>query len=74
MIKNLPLSFVTGVMTVVALSSFPALRSSSAQQPASDVAIDSDDLGGVVTGPKGPEAASGSCGNPRSSVRYIRAW
>ena len=27
-----------------------------AQQPQAAVAIDSDDIGGVVTGPKGPEA------------------
>src|SRR5262249_48755353 len=28
----------------------------TAQQPASTVAIDNDDIGGVVTGPRGPEA------------------
>ncbi|MCA1587103.1 MAG: hypothetical protein LC791_20840, partial [Acidobacteria bacterium] len=33
------------------------LALSGAQQPVSDaVAIDSDDIGGVVTGPNGPEA------------------
>src|ERR1700752_2219970 len=33
---------------------FPA--SQAQKQPASDVAIDNDDIGGVVTGPSGPEA------------------
>ena len=33
-----------------------AMARTSAQQPAGTVAVDADDLGGVVTGPKGPEA------------------
>ena len=74
MIKNLPLSFVTGLMTVVALSSFLPFGSSSAQQPASDVAIDNDDIGGVVTGPKGPEAGVWVIAETRDlPVRYIKS-
>ena len=33
-----------------------AMARTSAQQPADTVAVDADDIGGVVTGPKGPEA------------------
>ena len=31
-------------------------RASARQAPGGAIAVDSDDLGGVVTGPKGPEA------------------
>ncbi|HEY1544247.1 MAG TPA: carboxypeptidase-like regulatory domain-containing protein, partial [Xanthobacteraceae bacterium] len=34
----------------------PAWAQQAAQQPAQQVAIDGNDIGGVVTGPKGPEA------------------
>src|ERR671914_93774 len=76
MIKKLPLSFVTGLMTVVALSPFLPFGSSSAQQqqPASAVAIDSDDIGGVVTGPGGPEAGVWVIAETRDlGVRYIKS-
>ena len=77
MIKNLPLSFVTGLVTLIALSSFLPLGSPSAQQPAtpaSDVAIDNDDIGGVVTGPKGPEAGVWVIAETRDlPVRYIKS-
>ena len=74
MIKHLPLSFITFLMTLVALSSFLPFVSSSAQQPASDVAIDADDIGGVVTGPKGPEAGVWVIAETRDlPVRYIKS-
>ena len=74
MIKNRLLSFVTGLMTLVALSSFLPFGSPSAQQPASDVAIDNDDIGGVVTGPKGPEAGVWVIAETRDlPVRYIKS-
>ena len=72
--KHLPLSFVTVLITLVALSSFLPFGSPSAQQPASDVAIDNDDIGGVVTGPKGPEAGVWVIAETRDlPVRYIKS-
>ena len=45
-----------------------------AQQPAADVAIDADDIGGVVTGPKGPEAGVWVIAETRDlPVRYIKS-
>jgi hypothetical protein len=45
-----------------------------AQQPAVDVAIDADDIGGVVTGPKGPEASVSVIAETRDlQVRYIKS-
>ena len=74
MIKKLPFSLVTIFMTLVALSSFLPFGSPSAQQPASDVAIDNDDIGGVVTGPKGPEAGVWVIAETRDlPVRYIKS-
>ena len=42
-------------------------------QPATDVAIDNDDIGGVVMGPKGPAAVSRSCQTRDLPVRYIKS-
>ena len=52
-----------------------ALAVSSAQQrPAPDVAIDADDIGGVVTGPGGPEAGVWVIAETRDlPVRYIKS-
>ena len=61
-----------GVSTV--LSSFLFLTTSQAQQPASEVAIDSDDIGGVVSGPQGPEAGVWVIAETRDlPVRYIKS-
>ncbi|MFN2446180.1 MAG: carboxypeptidase regulatory-like domain-containing protein [Vicinamibacterales bacterium] len=51
------------------------LALSGAQQPVSDaVAIDSDDIGGVVTGPNGPEAGVWVIAETRDlPVRYIKS-
>ena len=47
---------------------------SHAQQPAADVAIDPDDIGGVVTGPNGPEAGVWVIAETRDlPVRYIKS-
>ncbi len=74
MIKKRPLSLVAVFMTLAALSSFLPFGSPSAQQPASDVAIDNDDIGGVVTGPKGPEAGVWVIAETRDlPVRYIKS-
>ena len=74
MMKNLPLSLVTLLMALVALSSLLPFGSPSAQQPASDVAIDGDDIGGVVAGPKGPEAGVWVIAETRDlPVRYIKS-
>ena len=57
-----------------ALCLFLLLTTSQAQQPASDVAIDPDDIGGVVTGPKGPEAGVWVIAETRDlPVRYIKS-
>src|SRR6476659_2696300 len=55
---------------LIALAAMPA----SAQQPAAQaVAIDNDDIGGVVTGPNGPEAGVWVIAETRDlPVRYIK--
>ncbi len=51
-----------------------ALPTSHAQQRASDVAIDADDIGGIVTGPAGPEAGVWVIAETRDlPVRYIKS-
>src|SRR5687767_1045225 len=46
----------------------------SAQQAGGDVAIDADDIGGVVTSPKGPEAGVWVIAETRDlPVRYIKS-
>ena len=47
---------ILGLGISIGLCSLLPVSSSQAQQPANDVAIDNDDIGGVVNGPKGPEA------------------
>ncbi len=61
-------------MTLVALSSFLPFGSHPPQQPASEVAIDNDDIGGVVTGPKGPEAGVWVIAETRDLPVRRRAW
>ena len=74
MIKNLLSTLLTGFVTFTALGSFLLFTPSFAQQPASDVAIDNDDIGGVVTGPKGPEAGVWVIAETRDlGVRYIKS-
>ena len=51
-----------------------AATSPRAQQPVSDVAIDPDDIGGVVSGPSGPEAGVWVIAETRElPVRYIKS-
>ena len=66
---------LAAALTFVAALSSPFLFSRSyAQQPATDVAIDPDDIGGVVTGPKGPEAGVWVIAETRDlPVRYIKS-
>jgi hypothetical protein len=62
---------VTAGLALAAAASFTPSR---AQQPANDVAIDGDDIGGVVTGPKGPEAGVWVIAETRElPVRYIKS-
>src|SRR6188768_1997916 len=64
---------VVGLGLSVGLYSLLPLSSSQAQQPANDVAIDNDDIGGVVNGPKGPEAGVWVIAETRDlPVRYIK--
>ena len=65
---------VVALVTLVALGSLALLVPSYAQQAASEVAIDSDDIGGVVMGPKGPEAGVWVIAETRDlPVRYIKS-
>ena len=65
------------VATALSVSIFAALlvfTTSRAQQPAAQVAIDPDDIGGVVSGPKGPEAGVWVIAETRDlPVRYIKS-
>ena len=54
MTKTRVLAFAVSVAAVAALSSSLMFTRSYAQQAAADVAIDNDDIGGVVAGPNGP--------------------
>ena len=49
------IGMVTAVIAVL-LTVWPATRASAQPAPAGAVQIDHDDIGGVVTGPRGPEA------------------
>ena len=62
----------TACLGILALSLF---ATSHAQQRSSDpVAIDPDDIGGVVTGPKGPEAGVWVIAETRDlPIRYIKS-
>ncbi len=57
-----------------ALMAALAATAPRAQQPGSDVAIDPDDIGGVVSGPSGPEAGVWVIAETRElPVRYIKS-
>jgi hypothetical protein len=64
---------IIGLGISIGLYSIFATTASQAQQPANDVAIDNDDIGGVVNGPKGPEAGVWVIAETRDlPVRYIK--
>ena len=64
---------IIGLGICISLFSILPVASSQAQQPANDVAIDNDDIGGVVNGPKGPEAGVWVIAETRDlPVRYIK--
>src|SRR6187399_3652729 len=68
------LTCAVGLAAFAALCSSLLFTPSYAQQPAADVAIDTDDIGGVVTGPKGPEAGVWVIAETRDlPVRYIKS-
>src|SRR5215212_5395094 len=59
---------------IAALTAFTAPPASAQQAAAATVAIDNDDIGGVVTGPKGPEAGVWVIAETRDlGVRYIKS-
>ncbi len=65
--------FIVGAASV-ALLLFVILAVSCAQQEQQTVEIDSDDIGGVVTGPDGPEAGVWVIAETRDlDVRYIKS-
>jgi len=64
---------IMGLGISAALYSILPITSSQAQQPANDVVVDNDDIGGVVNGPKGPEAGVWVIAETRDlPVRYIK--
>ena len=72
--KSRLLAVLIGLAGCTAFYSFLPLTTSYAQQPAGAVAIDTDDIGGVVTGPKGPEAGVWVIAETRDlPVRYIKS-
>src|SRR5688572_26152300 len=73
---NRPISIrrFTGIATTLALVVWGVLSASQAQQSRPTVAIDPDDIGGVVTGPTGPEAGVWVIAETRDlQVRYIKS-
>ena len=73
---NRPISLrrFTGIATTLALVLWGVLSVSHAQQGRPPVAIDPDDIGGVVTGPSGPEAGVWVIAETRDlQVRYIKS-
>ena len=74
MSKTRVLTLSLGLAVVAALSSSFLFVPSYAQQAAADVAIDNDDIGGVVTGPNGPEAGVWVIAETTElPVRYIKS-
>src|SRR5438045_5823671 len=64
---------VGALVIFTGFSSFLLFGPAYAQQAGSDVAIDNDDIGGVVTGPKGPEAGVWVIAETRDlPVRFIK--
>ena len=64
---------IIGLAVCLSLYSILPVSSFRAQQPANDVAIDNDDIGGVVNGEKGPEAGVWVIAETRDlPVRYIK--
>ena len=72
--KSRILPLVLGVAFSLGASSTLLRTMPQAQQPAADVAIDNDDIAGVVTGPNGPEAGVWVIAETRDlPVRYIKS-
>src|SRR5688572_723492 len=72
MTMNQRLTF--GALVTFGFASFLFFGPSYAQQTANAVAIDNDDIGGVVMGPKGPEAGVWVIAETRDlPVRYIKS-
>ena len=66
---RLALTFAIAIAIAAALA-----RTIGHAQPANEVAIDPDDIGGVVTGPNGPEAGVWVIAETRElPVRYIKS-
>src|SRR5690242_4882409 len=65
---------IVPALAVVVLGSIVAVRAGQAgRQSAPAVAVDADDIGGVVTGPRGPEAGVWVIAETRSlPTRFIR--
>src|SRR5687768_10859295 len=63
-----------GIAASTALCSFLLFATPEAQQALTAIAIDNDDIGGIVSGPKGPEAGVWVIAETRDlPVRYIKS-
>ncbi len=72
--KSRVLPLVLGVAFSLGASPILLRTMPQAQQPAADVAIDNDDIAGVVTGPNGPEAGVWVIAETHDlPVRYIKS-
>src|SRR5262245_20349621 len=70
MTKRLVLQLVAIAILTIALTSLTGMRAQSVAQ----VAVDADDIGGVVTGPRGPEAGVWVIAETRdTSTRLIKS-
>jgi hypothetical protein len=68
------ISFSLVPLTALLLIGAIGITAPHAQQPAADVALDADDIGGVVTSGKGPEAGVWVIAETRDlPVRYIKS-
>src|SRR5262245_49187688 len=74
MIKHLFTTIGAAIVASAAIGSYLLFTPSFAQQPAGDVDIDADDIGGIVTSSKGPEAGVWVIAETRDlPVRYIKS-
>src|SRR5262245_64788602 len=74
MLKRRLVLVVWGLVATALVGTALSLRTDAQQQPPAEVAIDNDDIGGVVTGPLGPEAGAWVIAETRDlPVRYIKS-
>ena len=72
--KNLSYPGVAAIGLALLLAAWPALWSYAQQAPGVAVQIDSDDIGGVVTGKNGPEAGVWVIAETKESAPASPGW